>query len=75
MKELKFKISGMHCGSCEKIIQMELDETKGVIDSQISSKMNSGLVKTEDDVSPETIIKAISEVGYKAEIINGDHLE
>lgn len=73
MKELKFKISGMHCGSCEKIIQMELDDTEGVIVAQISSQTNSGLVKVEDNVSPETIIKVISKAGYKAELNEGQN--
>ncbi|KKQ74331.1 MAG: copper chaperone [Berkelbacteria bacterium GW2011_GWB1_38_5] len=68
MKELKFTISGMHCGSCEKIIQMKLEDIKGVLESDISSETSSGLVKTEDNVSSETIIEAIKKAGYKAEL-------
>ncbi|MCL5407621.1 MAG: heavy-metal-associated domain-containing protein [Patescibacteria group bacterium] len=71
MKELKFKISGMHCGSCEKIIQMELDDTEGVLESRVDSKTSSGFVKTEDNVSPETIIETIKKAGYKAELNEG----
>ena len=69
MKELKLKISGMHCESCEKIIQMDLGDIAGVIESDIDSKTGSGLVKTEDSVSPEVIIKAINNAGYKAELV------
>lgn len=68
MKELKFKISGMHCGSCEKLIQMELEDTEGVLESEISSQTAIGLVKVEDNVSAQTIINAIGNSGYKAEL-------
>lgn len=68
MKEIKLKISKMHCESCEKIIQMDLDDIAGVIDAKISSKNGTGLVKVEDSVSSESIIKAIEHLGYKAEL-------
>lgn len=68
MKEIKLKISGMHCGSCEKIIQMDLSDVTGVIESKIDSKTGSGLVKTEDSVSDDLVIQTIQSTGYKAQL-------
>lgn len=69
MKNLNLKISGMHCGSCEKIIQMDLDDVDGVIEAEIDSKKGTGLVKVEDSVSSEVILKTINDAGYKAELV------
>ncbi len=73
MKEIRLKISGMHCGSCEKIIQMDLSDIPGVIDSRIDAKTGSGLVKVEDPVSSETVIATIDKAGYKAKLM-GDKI-
>lgn len=69
MKEIKLKISGMHCESCEKIIQMDLGDVDGVLESNIDSKTGDGLVKVEDSVSEDLIIKTINNAGYKAQIV------
>jgi copper chaperone CopZ len=67
-KLIKLKITGMHCSSCEKIIQMDLEDVSGVIESEINSKTGTGLVRVEDSMLPEAIIKVIGDAGYKAEI-------
>lgn len=69
MKEIKLKISGMHCSSCEKIIQMDLDDVEGVIESKIDSKDGSGLIKVEDSVSEDLIVKTVNDAGYQTQLI------
>lgn len=68
MKEIKLKISGMHCSSCEKIIEMDLSDLEGVQESKISSSTGEGLVKVDDSVSAENVINVIEKSGYKAKV-------
>ena len=68
MKKLKLKISGMHCGSCERIIQMNLSDINGVIDSHIDAKTGQGLVTVSDTVSDDLIISTIKDTGYHAQL-------
>ena len=68
MKEIKLKIVGMHCESCEKLIQMELGDTAGVLESEIDAKTGTGLIKTEDSIESDAVIEAVKKAGYKAEI-------
>lgn len=61
-----FKVSGMHCASCEKLIDMELSELPGV--NAAHTSYDSGQCTVESDGSvPETqVITAIETLGYKA---------
>jgi len=68
MNEYHFKILGMHCESCGKIIQMDLEEVSGVISSSIDVAGSKGIVKIMGDVSYETVIKSIKNSGYEAQI-------
>ncbi|EKD56400.1 MAG: hypothetical protein ACD_58C00200G0001 [uncultured bacterium] len=67
-KEIKLKISGMHCASCEKIIAMKLEELDGIIDFKIDAKSGSGIVITKDNVLSSQIIEIINKAGYKSKV-------
>src|SRR3989339_544360 len=67
-KKIHLKISGMHCGSCEKIIDAELIGVPGIISSKIDAQAGAGVVETEDSVAESAVVAAIKVAGYDAEI-------
>lgn len=73
-RELKLKITGMHCGSCEQIIKEDLGELPGVLESKIDSKTGEGLISLTGDISAPDIIKVIEKSGYKAEVLSETQL-
>ncbi len=68
-KKIHLKISGMHCGSCEKIINAELAGVPGIINSHIDVKAGHGIVEVENSVEESAIVSAIKVAGYDAEIL------
>ncbi len=69
-KIIKLQIEGMHCGSCEKIIEMELVDVPGVISIKIDFAAKTGEVIVEEGKTGENeIIAAIARAGYKATVI------
>lgn len=65
MKKLKITISGMHCGSCAGNIQRSLSKIEGVKSVSVSIMTNKGLVEADDNVSEDSLKKAVSRAGYK----------
>jgi len=71
-KTIKLQIEGMHCGSCAKIIEMELEEIAGVKSVKIDSRDKSGEVTIEEGAVDESaIIAAIVKAGYRGTVIGG----
>ena len=68
-KTVKLKIEGMHCGSCEKIIEMELLDVPGFKSAKINSQTGEGEVVFDQNVDDGQITAAIIRAGYKGEII------
>ena len=59
-----FKIEGMHCMSCKKIIEMELENKT----NKVSIDINSGKAEIDFDdnkISEKEIIEKITKLGYK----------
>ena len=67
-RHLLLEISGMHCGSCEKLISEELKDLPGVGAVKISAVNGSGDVEITDEVSEEQVIEAIKIAGYQATV-------
>ena len=62
-----FKVSGMHCPSCETLIKDSLEETNGVKHAEVSSKKGSATVEfDETKITKEKIITIIQKEGYEA---------
>jgi len=60
-----FKVSGMHCKSCEKLIQMDVAALPGV--KSVRADHRSGMVEIEGEGFDEAAVKkAITQNGYKA---------
>ncbi len=65
MKKI-FKISGMHCVSCSKIIEMELkDKVKSI---SINHETGKAVIDfDENKISEKEIKEMIKQSGYRAE--------
>ncbi len=72
MKTYKLRITGMHCGSCEKIITMELRNVPGVKEISVSAKTGAATVKAEGSVSASAITAAVEKAGYSATVEGDD---
>lgn len=71
LKMAVFKINGMHCTSCALTIDMDLEETEGVKESNTSyAKQKTEVTFDSDIIKPEKIIEIIQKTGYEASIGN-----
>ncbi len=71
MATLDLKTSGMHCGSCSMLIEMNVGDLPGV--TVVKADFASGNTHVEFEpasVTPEEIISAIVEAGYTAERVS-----
>ena len=67
-EKLQLKLSGLHCTSCSLTIDNELEDLPGVISAQTSyAKSLSKVEYDPNQVSPQIIIKTISQLGYTVE--------
>ncbi len=63
-KKIKLNIQGMHCGSCAKMIEMELEEKVNKI--KVDSISGKAEIDFDDDKISESEIKdIILKMGYK----------
>lgn len=69
MRTLQFKISGMHCASCAKIIKINIEELSGIQNIEVDIKGGTANVSAEDLVKPEDVLVKIKEAGYEAEMV------
>ncbi len=70
IKNIKIQVTGMHCPSCEKLINLELGGLLGVSEARVDAK--TGMVKlTLDDTknSLAQVSAAIEKNGYKVESV------
>ncbi|MEK9165623.1 MAG: cation transporter, partial [Patescibacteria group bacterium] len=75
MQKTILKISGMHCASCEKLIEMELSGVNGVKSAKIDSALGQGEVLAEKKVSDALLLEAVKTAGYQAEIMRREQTE
>lgn len=62
-----FRVEGMHCGSCALLIDDVLHDLPGVRDARTSATKQQTTVELDPlRASPEDVISAIAEAGYRA---------
>lgn len=67
IKEITFKISGMHCTGCAFGIDGEMEDTEGVLESNTSYPRQETKVKFDDaKVAVESIVSIFKKIGYEA---------
>lgn len=65
-----FKVSDMHCPSCPRLIQMDLEDKPGVV--AVNASLDTKLVVVEYDptsISIPEIINSIKDSGYTANLL------
>ncbi len=67
MEKITLNIEGMHCGACATGIQMLVSSMDGVGSIFVDYETKKGTVEFDPaKVTKDQIIKAIEELGYKA---------
>lgn len=60
----------MHCGSCAKLIKMELAERQGVIQVEVDDKSKLAVIDFDPTLtSLKSLIGLIVDLGYQGRII------
>lgn len=59
------KIEGMMCGHCEARVKKSLEALQGVTEALVSHEAGTAVVTLNDDVSVETLTKAVEDQDYK----------
>lgn len=65
-----FKVSDMHCPSCPRLIQLDLEDKPGVV--AVNADLDTKLVIVEYDpisISEPELINSIKESGYTAKTL------
>ena len=67
MKKAEFKVSGMHCRSCEMLISEELDDIQGVTKFEAYHKEGVVKIEAKDNVNIDKVNAKIRELGYEVD--------
>jgi Cu+-exporting ATPase len=71
-KKYLLKIKGLHCGSCEKIIELELKNVDGIKSVSVSQPKGIGEFEIDTDkISITQVVEKIAEAGYEASLERG----
>lgn len=66
MAKQSFRVSGMHCPSCEKVLQMDIGDIGGV--RSVKADFRTGSVEVEGEgFDPSAVKRAITQNGYKVQ--------
>lgn len=67
VKKIVFKILDMHCVSCAINIDMELEETRGVIKAETNYARGETTVSfNQNQTDEQKLIQAVKNAGYNA---------
>lgn len=67
---ITFKVDDMHCPSCPRLIQLDLEDKPGVV--AVNADLKTKLVVVEFDpnnITTAELINSIEESGYTAKIL------
>ena len=65
MKELKFKVDGMHCEGCENRIKKALNMLNAVTDVYANFKDGIVIVTIDKNVNTNSIKETINDLGFE----------
>ena len=69
MERITLNVEGMTCGHCQMSVANALKNVSGVKTAEVNLETNSAIVEfKEGKASPEKMIKAVEEAGYKASV-------
>ncbi len=68
-KTTKLRVEGMSCGNCQRHAKNALEDVEGVLSAEVSLEAKEAVVEHEDSVTAQQLIKAVSEEGYPASLL------
>jgi Cu+-exporting ATPase len=70
---IRIPVSGMTCAACSARVQRTLQKQPGVADANVNLMMKSATITFDPKtVSPTSLVNAIRDTGYGAELANPD---
>jgi len=69
ISEIRFSVKGMKCGGCVAKATEAVSKLPGYQASEFDLKAGSAVVK--GSVDPQAVVKALTQVGYPAEVKQG----
>lgn len=70
LKNIHFKVAGMHCNSCVTLITMELSDVTGITGITLDLKTGLGSATlTESLLGEADVLSAVERAGYSASIV------
>ncbi len=67
MKEDSFKITGMTCDGCARVVKTVLSKVEGVKNVNVDLSSNSATIESESGVSRERLNEALKATAYRIE--------
>jgi len=74
-KRITLSLSGMHCASCARLIEMALKKVPGVKQASVNFAAEKAMVDFDDSVKIDDLLNAVKGAGYKAEVVNSKDTE
>ena len=68
MKNTVLKVSDMSCGGCVNAVKSALTGVEGVQEADVSLEEKTARVISDDTVSADDLVAAVSAAGYSASI-------
>ncbi len=66
----QFSIQGMSCDHCVQRVEKAIGQLEGVQKVKVNLKKEKSVVKFDDtQLAPESIVEAVNELGYQAEVL------
>ena len=64
MKKVTIHIEGMHCVSCESLLEKEFEKVRGLKSCRISHKKGNAEIECDEKVTMSRLEKAVRDSGY-----------
>ncbi|MGI8509802.1 MAG: cation transporter [Gemmatimonadaceae bacterium] len=72
-EQIRIPVSGMTCAACQSHVQKTLQKQPGVLDASVNLMMKNASVTFDPTVAtPNSLVEAIRETGYGAELASPD---
>lgn len=65
MKQIVFSVEGMGCSACSTRIEKTVRALEGIIQADVSLEKKILTVQAQDNLSPETVIRAVEDAGFE----------
>lgn len=73
IEQIRIPVSGMTCAACQSRVQKTLEKQPGVLDASVNLMMKNASITFDPTVAtPDSLVEAIRETGYGAELASPD---